>query len=209
MDGILSLMWIVIWYAVAIVFIALGVREIKEKRKGNPVYTPMLGLMGAAVFIISVWHIPVPVTGSCSHPVGTPMAAVLIGPFANAVLSAIALFFQTFLAHGGLTTIGANDVSMGIVGGFSGYFVYRGVRKMGASFWLSGGLGGLTGDGLTYITTALQLALSLHPESVMRHWGIFIIGFLPTQIPLMILEFFLTAMTFRYIVDRRPELLKY
>ncbi len=57
----------------------------------------MLALMGAAVFIISVWHIPVPVTGSCSHPVGTPMAAIIVGPFATVVITSIALFFQRFL----------------------------------------------------------------------------------------------------------------
>ena len=207
MDGILSVTWSAIWYIVALVFVTLGVREITRKRKEDPVRMPILGLMSAAVFVISVWHIPVPVTGSCSHPCGTAMASILIGPFTTVVLSAIALFFQMFLAHGGLTTIGANTVSMGVVGGFSGYFVYHGMRKMDLSFWLSAGIGGFVGDILTYTTTALQLALSLHPESVISYWSIFTLGFMPTQVPLAVLEFMFTAASIRYVVERRPEIL--
>jgi cobalt/nickel transport system permease protein len=209
MDGILTPFWSIIWFAVALVFIVIGARQIMKKRKENPVFMSVLALMGTAVFVISVWHIPVPVTGSCSHPCGTALAAIIVGPFATAVITAIALFFQLFLAHGGLTALGANTISMGIIGGFTGYFMYLALRKAGASFWLSAGLGGLIGDLLTYVTTALQLALSLHPESVLPSWGLFTIGFIPTQIPLAIIEFGFTAAAIQYVVNRRPEILKW
>jgi cobalt/nickel transport system permease protein len=206
-DGILSPVWIVIWYIVAFIFLSLGVREIKRKSGQNPVYMPMLALMGAAIFVISVWHIPVPVTGSCSHPTGTPMSAVLVGPFATVVLSAIALFFQMFLAHGGLTTIGANTVSMGIVGAFSGFIIYASLRKVGVSFWISAGIAAFIGDILTYVTTALQLALSLHPEAIAKYWVIFTLSFVPTQVPLAVLEFAFTIAAIKYVLQRRPEFL--
>ena len=209
MDGILTIPWIIIWYAVALVFIIIGAWQIMRKRKENPVFMSVLALMGTAVFVISVWHIPVPVTGSCSHPCGTALAAIIVGPFATTVVTAIALFFQLFLAHGGLTALGANTVSMGIIGGFTGYFAYKALRKAGASFWLSAGLGGLIGDLLTYVTTALQLALSLHPESVLSFWGLFTIGFIPTQIPLAIIEFGFTATAIQYVVNHRPEILRW
>ena len=91
---------------------------IVKNRKANPAIMSIIALMGAAVFIISVWHIPVAVAGSSGHPTGTALAAIVIGPFATVVVTAIALFFQMFLGHGGITTMGANTVSMGIVGGF-------------------------------------------------------------------------------------------
>lgn len=209
MDGILTPLWSITWFVIALVFIIIGARQIMKKRKENPAFMSILALMGAAVFVISVWHIPVPVTGSCSHPCGTALSAILVGPFVTAVLSSIALFFQMFLAHGGLTTLGANTVSMGIVGGFTGYFAYLALRKVGASFWLSAGLGGLLGDLMTYVTTALQLALSLHQESVLSSWGLFTIGFIPTQIPLAIIEFGFTATAIQYVVNRRPEMLRW
>ena len=82
-DGILTWYWCLIWFIVAGAFVFAGARQLAARRKLNPSYMSLVGLMGAAVFVISVWHIPVPVTGSCSHPVGTPMAAMIIGPGRN------------------------------------------------------------------------------------------------------------------------------
>lgn len=199
-DGILKPEWVFFWFAISAIFIALGLRIINKRIKDEPVYLPRLSLIGAVVFVISVWHIPVPVTGSSSHPVGTPMASIIIGPFATVVISAIALFFQSFVAHGGLTTIGANTFSMGIVGSFGGYFVYRFLKNI-FPLWFSAGMAGLIGSILTYITTALQLALSLNPENVIYYWKLYSMGFIPTQLPLAFAEFAFTAYVIKYISE--------
>ena len=155
-DGILEPKWIFFWYAISIFFIGLGLRIINKRIKDDPVYLPRIALIGAVVFGISVWHIPVPVTGSSSHPVGTPLASIIVGPFAAVVISAIALFFQAFVAHGGLTTIGANTFSMGIAGTFGGYFVYRLLKNV-SPLWFAAGIARLIGSIITYMTTALEL----------------------------------------------------
>jgi cobalt/nickel transport system permease protein len=208
-DGILSPQWCIIWYALAAAFVVIGVIQISRKRKADPIYQSMIALMGAAVFVISVWHIPVPVAGSSSHPTGTPMAAMILGPFPTVVISAIALFFQVFLGHGGLTTLGANLMSMGIMGTFTGYFTFRLAKKAGGSVWLSAGLGGLVGDLVTYIFAALEIALSVNPTNVLHYWGFYTLEFMPTQVPLAILEFAFTAATIQYIAHHRPEILKW
>jgi cobalt/nickel transport system permease protein len=199
-DGILEPTWIFFWYAISILFIALGLRIINKRIKADPVYLPRLSLIGAVVFVISVWHIPVPVTGSSSHPVGTPLASIIIGPFATVVISAIALFFQAFIAHGGITTIGANTFSMGIVGAFGGYFVYRLFKNI-SPLWFCAGMAGFAGSILTYLTTALQLALSLNPGNVIYSWKLYSLGFIPTQLPLAFAEFAFTAYVIKYISE--------
>lgn len=199
-DGILEPEWIFFWYVVSILFIALGLRIINKRIKADPVYLPRLSLIGAVVFVISVWHIPVPITGSSSHPVGTPLASIIIGPFAAVVISAIALFFQAFIAHGGLTTIGTNTFSMGIVGAFGGYFVYRLLKNI-SPLWICAGAAGLVGSILTYMATALQLALSLNPENVIYYWKLYSLGFIPTQLPLAFAEFAFTAYVIKYISE--------
>jgi cobalt/nickel transport system permease protein len=60
MDGILTPTWIIVWYIIAAAFIAVGTVIILKRRKENPRYMPVIALMGAVVFIISVWHIPYP-----------------------------------------------------------------------------------------------------------------------------------------------------
>jgi cobalt/nickel transport system permease protein len=167
----------------------------------------ILALMGAAVFVISVWHIPVPVTGSSSHPNGTALASIIIGPLATAAISGIVLFFQVFLGHGGITSLGANLISLGVVGGFVGIGVFLLLKKLGASVWLAAGVAGFIGDLSTYACTSLQLAISLNPGSIGQHWGIYMLGYLPTQIPLAILEFAFTAAAVQYIYIHRPEIL--
>ncbi len=208
-DGILSPLAWGSWYAVTTAFIIPGVREIKKKVQENLSYKPFLAMTGVAVFVISAMHLPVPVTGSCSHPCGTPLAAIIVGPFATAVISAIVLFFQAiFLGHGGITTIGANDFSMGIVGGISGYLSWKILRSLRSPLWLAAGAAGFVGDIATYLTSSFELALSLHGHvPLLKQWMIFFMGYGPTQFPLAIAEAVFTAAVLQVMVNRRPDLL--
>ena len=84
----------------------------------------LLAMSGAFVFVISSLKIP-SVTGSCSHMTGTGLGAILFGPSAVSILGLIVLLFQAILlAHGGLTTIGANTFSMAIAGPFVSYGIF-------------------------------------------------------------------------------------
>ncbi|VBB09775.1 cobalt uptake substrate-specific transmembrane region [Lucifera butyrica] len=208
-DGILQPKAWGFWYMVMVVFIIPGIKEIKRRVMENLAYKPFLAMVGVAVFVISALHFPVPVTGSCSHPTGTALAAILVGPFATAVISAIVLFFQAiFLGHGGITTIGANDVSMGIAGAFSGYFCWKALRAGHAPIWLAAGVAGFVGDLVTYLVSAFELAQSLHGNhSLTSQWMIFFLGYAPTQVPIAIAESIFTATVLKAIITRRPDLL--
>jgi len=107
-----------------------------------------------------------------------------------------------------LTTLGANTVSMGIVGTFSGFATWIGLRRFGVGIFWAAGLAGFVGDVLCYITTAFELASSLHPEALFNYWAIFALGFVPTQLPIAIIELVFTGLVIRYIADVRPEMLK-
>jgi cobalt/nickel transport system permease protein len=208
-DGILPPQAWGMWYGVTAVFVYPGLLEIRKRIKENLYYKPFLAMVGVAVFVISAMHLPVPVTGSCSHPCGTPLAAIIIGPFATSVISLIVLFFQAvFLGHGGITTIGANDFSMGIVGAFSGYFCWKLLRHFNSPLWLAAGLAGFLGDVMTYLTSAFELALSLHGHiPLVKQWMIFFAGYGPTQLPLAIAEAVFTAAVLQVMFKRRPDLL--
>ena len=165
-DGILTGPMIIMWFMIAIIFIIIGAQKIVKKRKENPAVMSILALMGAAVFIISSLAYPCRRCRISVHPTGTGLASIIIGPFATVVVTVIALFFQVFLAHGGITTLGANTVSMGIVGAFSGFAIYWVARKLKASYWLAAGLAGFGSDLLIYVTTAFQLALNQSYHSI-------------------------------------------
>ena len=101
------------------------------------------------------------VTGSCSHPTGTGLGAVVFGPAVMAVLGTIVLLFQALLlAHGGLTTLGANVFSMAIVGPWVSWAVWRLAGKLEASIAVAVFFAAALGDLATYAITSVQLALA-------------------------------------------------
>ncbi len=209
-EGILPAPWAGLWFLVAIPFVAWGLHELKRRSQRTPFFKPMVGLVGAAVFVISCMPIPVPVAGTCSHPAGTGLAAILIGPPLTAVVASIALLLQAlFLAHGGLTTLGANIVSMGIAGGMAGYGMFHAARWLRVPLWAAAFLAGLVSDWATYAVTSFELASALHGSgSLGTMFSAIVVAFMPTQLPLGILEGVVTAGVYRFIESRRPDLLE-
>lgn len=208
-EGILPLPWAGLWFLVALPFVLKGVHEIKKSSKRIAAFMPLVGMVSAAVFIISAMPIPVPTAGTCSHPAGTGLAAILIGPFATVVAASVALLIQAlFLAHGGLSTWGANLVSMGIVGAFSGYLVFKACVKLRVPLPAAAFLAGLLSDWATYATTSFELASGLAgKQSFFTLFKAIFIAFIPTQLPLGILEGFAAAGFFAFVLKRRPDIL--
>lgn len=208
-EGILPLKWAALWYLVAVPFLIKGIFDIKRKSKITPGFKPLLGLMGALIFVISCMPVPVPTVGTCSHPAGTGISAILIGPIMSIFVTSIALFIQAlFLAHGGITTWGADIVSMGIAGSFAGYIAFKVLRKFNLPLFICGFAAGLLADWATYITTSYELAFALHGSKPMFPlFCTILIAFIPTQLPLGVLEGALTAGMIVFVNKRRPDIL--
>jgi cobalt/nickel transport system permease protein len=209
-DGILTPIWAGLWFVVAIPFIAWGLRDLRVRSARMPEFKPLVGLVGAAVFIISCMPILVPSAGTCSHPCGTGLAAILIGPTLTVVVTSVALLLQAlFLMHGGFSALGANIVSMGVMGGFAGYGMFHILRRLGVSWLVAAFVAGMISDWATYATTSVELATALHGSAAVGTMiKAILIAFVPTQLPLGIFEGFLTMGAYRFIFLRRPELLR-
>jgi cobalt/nickel transport system permease protein len=208
-EGILPFNWAALWFAVAAPFVALGVRQLNTLARNDLSVKPLVGLMAAVVFIVSCMPIPVPTAGTCSHPCGTGLAAVLVGPLVSVVITTVALLIQAlFLAHGGLSTLGADIVSMGVVGSFAGWLTFRGLRRLGASLAVAAFAAGLLTDWATYLTTSVELAAGIRGTA--PFWPLLakiVIAFIPTQLPLGILEGAMTAGMVVLLQKKRPDLL--
>ncbi len=208
-EGILPPQWAVLWFALAIPFIAWGLRDLRVRSREEPHLKAMVGLVGAAVFVISCMPIPVPTAGTCSHPCGTGMAAIFIGPTLTVVVASIALTLQAlFLAHGGITTLGANVLSMGVMGAFTGYGIFILARRLGAPWVVAAFMAGLLSDWIVYAGTSFFLATALHGDGSLGTMLLTILmAFVPTQVPLGILEGIICAGAYRFVQARRPEFL--
>lgn len=197
------------WTVAAAPFVVHGARAVVREVREHPESTLLLGAAGAFTFVLSAIKLP-SVTGSSSHPTGTGVGAVLFRPPVMALLGTIVLLFQALLlAHGGLTTLGANAFSMAIVGPWAGYGGYRLVRRLGGGLLPGVFVALAVADFATYVTTAMQLALAF-PDAQTGFFGAaakFLGVFALTQIPLAIGEGLLGVLLFRVLItSARPDL---
>ena len=209
MEGFLPLQWAVLWWIVALPCLIFGVYRLKQMLNTDRDALPLLGVTGGFIFILSSLKLP-SVTGSSSHPTGTGLSAICFGPWITSVVSAIVLLFQAlFLAHGGISTLGANIVAMGVIGPLAGYFVYRALYPTRVGIYLTVFLVSSITDLFTYFTTSFELALAYPAETggTMSSFIVFLGIFAITQIPLAILEGIVLALVFKYIVQLKPEIL--
>lgn len=201
MEGFLPIEWAIFWWAISLPFIIMGIRSIRKTVKEHPETKMMLGLSGAFAFVLSALKIP-SVTGSCSHPTGVGLGTVLFGPLAMSVVGSIVLLFQALLlAHGGLTTLGANAFSMAVAGPIIAWYVFKGAQKAGWSFSVAVFLAAMLGDLGTYTITSFQLALAFPSEAggMLASFAKFASIFSFTQIPLAISEGLLTVIVMNFL----------
>ena len=208
-EGYLPKEWAAFWWMAALPFFFFGLRSINRITQAHPELKLLLALAGAFTFVLSALKIP-SVNGSSSHPTGTGLGTILFGPLAMSVMGGLVLLFQAILlAHGGLTTLGANAFSMAIVGPLVAYVVYHAIARTGhqkvAVFMAS-----MLEDLCTYLVTAMQLALAFPAAqggfmaAFIKFVGVFAI----TQIPLAISEGLLTLLVWNWLQDYSQQELK-
>jgi cobalt/nickel transport system permease protein len=201
MEGYLPFGWSIFWWIVFLPFFILGIRSLIKITKENPELKLLLGVAGAFAFVLSALKIP-SLTGSSSHPTGTGLGSILFGPLVMSVLGSLVLLFQALLlAHGGLTTLGANGFSMAVVGPFVAYGVYYSLVKAGVgqrwAIFCAASLANLS----TYVVTSIQLALAFPAETggVMASFVKFGSIFAVTQFPLAVIEGLLTVLVINWL----------
>ena len=209
MEGYLPIEWCIVWFVLSLPFIIVGLWQMKKLIEKDQKVLPLMAVCGAFVFVLSALKIP-SVTGSCSHPTGTGLSASFFGPFVTAVLGTIVLIFQALLlAHGGLTTLGANAFSMAIFGPLVAWGVFIALRKAGLGLGLCVGVTAAVANLVTYTVTSLQLALAFPVDgSIIAAFTAFGTIFAVTQIPLAIIEGIICALVAKFIVRVKPEILK-
>ena len=208
-EGFLPPLHAAAWTVAAAPFVVHGARRVVTLVREDPQSRLLLGAAGAFTFVLSAIKLP-SVSGSSSHPTGTGLGAVLVRPPVMAFLCTIVLLFQALLlAHGGITTLGANVFSMGIAGPWVGYGLWTLSNKLRWHSNVGVFLALALSDLSTYCVTSVQLGLAF-PDSVsgvagsiVKFLGVFAI----TQVPLAIAEGIVGVLVFRLLADvARPEL---
>ncbi|WP_409306210.1 cobalt ECF transporter S component CbiM [Pectobacterium sp. B1J-3] len=205
MEGFLPPLWALAWWVLFLPCLFMGLVRLRAIVSEDSNQKVLLALCGAFIFVLSALKIP-SVTGSCSHPTGVGLAVILFGPSVVAILGAIVLLFQALLlAHGGLTTLGANGMSMAVIGPMVGYLVWKLACKFGIRRDVGVFLCAMLADLVTYFVTSVQLGVAFpDPQlgamaSVIKFMGVFCL----TQVPIAIAEGLLTVMIYDQLTKRQ------
>ncbi|TFV60027.1 energy-coupling factor ABC transporter permease [Mycobacterium sp. PS03-16] len=202
-EGFLPPAHAVAWTVAAAPFVIHGARQVAVTVKRHPSSGPLLAAAGAFSFVMSAIKLP-SVTGSSSHPTGTGLGTAIFKPPVMAFLGTIVLLFQALLlAHGGITTLGANAFSMAIAGPWAGFAVFFALRKAGLGVLPAVFALAFVADLVTYVVTSVQLALAFPAadggfgESLAEFMGVFAL----TQVPLAIVEGLITVVIVRVLMQ--------
>ncbi|MBW1869424.1 MAG: energy-coupling factor ABC transporter permease [Deltaproteobacteria bacterium] len=204
-EGIITGKSAIMYTGVGVALVGLGASRMKKFVADFPEKKPLLGMGAALIFFFSL--IPIPAfTGTCSHPCGTPLVAILLGPSKGIALAGVSLLLQAaFFAHGGFGTWGANVVVLGFFGCFFGWGAFRVARKIGFPLWAAGFAGGFIGDIMVYASSGLILGTTLvigpNPQySLTGYLTAIYAAYLPTQLPIAIGEMVVTGLALHYMI---------
>lgn len=206
-EGFLPPLHCALWYAASAPFVIHGARSVQRHLRDSPESKLLLAAAGAFTFVLSAIKLP-SVTGSSSHPTGTGLGAVLFRPPVMAFLGTVVLLFQALLlAHGGITTLGANAFSMAIAGPWAGYGWWVLAHRTRMPRW-AGMFGAMfLADLVTYCVTTVQLALAYPDPSSGLVGALVKFGttFAVTQLPLAVVEGLLGIVVWRFLERVAPE----
>ena len=130
-DGYIPLAQCVIYYVITILALYLSLRWAKKNLDEKMV--PLMAVLAAGIFAIMSLNIPIP-WGTSGHMVGGALVAIIFcAPEAAVIIFTLVLLVQAlFFGDGGITTLGANVLNMGIIGGLVGLYSFKAlIRPIG------------------------------------------------------------------------------
>ena len=208
-EGILPLTHAAGWSALAGAALVWSVRGERACGASEPRSTSLVAGATSLLFAATLLPIPVPVVGATSHLCLTPVLALILGvrrvfwPTFFVVLLQAALF-----AHGGLTTLGANAIVLGLVGPLIALGVWHVLKGIGGKDTLCLGIACGIGSIGIYVTDAVILALALADvaDPVATFVSV-VVGFAPVQLPLALVEAGVSIALVTLLANRKPRLL--
>ena len=208
-EGVLPLSQAVGWSALAAPTVVWSLRGEQRARRDTPSSSLIMAGVTSLLFAGTLLPLPVPIVGATSHICLTPVLALVVGVRRIVWPTFFVLLLQAvFFAHGGLTTLGVNVLTLGLLGPLTTVGLWALLRRLGADgavgLALACGVGGLS----VYVADAVVLALAL--SDVAAHattFGAVLLGFAPVQVPLAVLEAVASVGIVRLLATRRPGLL--
>ena len=208
-EGILPFEQAVGWSFAGIIALAWSIRGEKLSRQDSTLPSVIMAGVTSLLFAVTLLPLPVPIVGATSHICLTPVLALLIGIRRLIWPTFFVLLLQAiFFAHGGLTTLGLNTLTLGVLGPAVTICLWTILRKFHIRNTICLVIACGVGDLSIYVADAMLLAFALADavEPMVTFMGV-TFGFAPVQVPLAVLEAVVSIGMIRLLAARRPDFL--
>ena len=205
-DGSFTLFWVIVWWALALVIIALALFFLKRQGKTDNRRITIAAFCTAAAFVL--FQVDIPIAGGV-HISLTPLIGILSGPLIGSFIVFIINILSAAIGHGGWGMIGANTLvnfSEVVVA----YGIWKGIKSLLPDVFFRAGIatfcglviGNIMMMGIILIS-GIQ-GVSQSPEQVLA--GLSLIAAI--NIGVAVVEALLTGLVISYIGKIRPDLLE-
>lgn len=201
-DGFLATkIWLPAW-AISASGLSICLKKLKTALGDRIV--PLMGVTSAFVFAAQMVDFPV-FGGTSGHVLGCALSAILLGPYAGALVLSVVLFAQCFLFQdGGVIALGANMLNMVFIGTWGGYLIYSFLLSRLRSVMISSAVAAWFSVVLAAGACAAELAIS--GTSPFKMTAIAMIG---THAFVGIMEAIVTVFIIGLVLKIRPDLIHY
>ncbi|TPV93435.1 MAG: hypothetical protein B7733_20505 [Myxococcales bacterium FL481] len=207
-EGMLPLNQALGWSAAAAPAVIWSIRGELRARPEDAVSPAMRAGVTTLLFAATLLPIPVPVVGATAHLCLTPVLALVFGVRRIIWPTFFVVLIQAvFFAHGGLTTLGANTLTLGLVGPLATLGLWNLTRRVGVGEGV--GVALACGAGALSISIADAAVLALALSEVTAPSTTFVgvlLGFAPIQVPVAIVEAMVSIGLVRLLATRRADL---
>jgi cobalt/nickel transport system permease protein len=201
-DSFMPLTQGIVYWVIALAFVALSLRWAKNEMSEDRI--PLVAVLAAGIFALQSFNLPVSM-GTSGHLVGGALAAIVLGsPYAAVFILTLVLIVQgVIFGDGGITTMGANIINMGVIGGFVGFYSFKALmgttRNMNASAF--------SAAWFACFIPALAAAVEMFIAGTFPlREGLIAMGLYHALIG--IIEGFVTVVAIRLIMTARPDIVK-
>jgi len=198
-DGFLTTQVFVPFWVAAAGGLAYALKKTRQILKDRAV--PLMGVAAAFIFAAQMLNFPI-FGGTSGHLLGGVLAAVLLGPYAGAIVLSLVLIVQCLVFQdGGLTALGANIFNMAFLGAMGGYLIYRLFRKISGMI-IAVGIASWFSVVIASFACAIELAISgASPLKIV----------LPAMVGIHMIigagEAVITCLVISFILKVRPDLI--
>lgn len=208
-EGMLPLPQAIGWSVLAVPVLIWSIRGEQQARQENPSSSIIMTGVTSLLFAATLLPLPVPIIGATSHICLTPLFALILGARRLVCPTFFVLLLQAiFFAHGGITTLGVNTLTLGFFGPLCTIALWNILQKLQLNSTLGLGFACAIGSLSVYFIDAFVLAAALQNLTApINTFASVSLGFAPVQFPLSILEAFVSVKIVQVLAARRADLL--